>query len=161
MINEPIICIMTKIKCPWCQKEVVVEEYIDHIDSHKNPDYDRKLIQESPNIHYSPPKGIEPEMIKFTKCFASKLTLLPSPSEYPSGSDGVIAKFLKTRIAYEKEIYDIFMGNRSLGILFSNATRSWDVDKYKLSKMFYDCLEGINSEEAIKIRASWGKLLDK
>ena len=141
---------MSGIKCPWCPEEVPIEEFTAHIDSHKDPDYDRKLIRESQNKHYPPPRGIEPEMITFTTCLARKLTLLPSPGEYPSGPDGLIAKLLKRRIEYESEIYDVFMGNKGLDAFFSHATQTWDVDKYKLSKMFYDCLEGLCSEEAKK-----------
>ena len=117
-------CACAKIQCPWCSKEVSMEEYAAHIDSHKDPSYDRKIIQESHAMHYLPPTGIDPEMITFTRCLAKKLTPLPSPGEYPSGKDGVIARLLKRRVEYESEIYDIFMGNRRLDVFFSNERRS-------------------------------------
>ena len=42
---------MSKTKYPWCNKEVLTEEYMAHFDSHKDPAYDRKLIRESGNKH--------------------------------------------------------------------------------------------------------------
>jgi len=152
---------MTNIKCPWCGKEVSIEEWSTHIDSHKDPAYDRKLIRESRNLHEPPPPGIDPEMIRFSQCLAKKLTPLPSPGEYPSGPNGAIARSLRARKEYEREIYEVLLGNRSLDDFFSHAKQRWDMDKYRLSQMFYDCLKGLRDEEAKKLRKEWGNFLEK
>jgi len=109
-------------------------------------------------MHHLPPTGIDPEMITFTRCLAKKLTPLPSPGEYPSGKDGVIARLLRRRVECESEIYDIFMGNRRLDVFFSNERRSRGVDD--LTRMFHECLEGLRGEEARKLKESWRRVLE-
>lgn len=152
---------MSKTKCPWCGKEVSIEEWSTHINSHKDPAYDRKLIRESRKKHESPPLGIDSEMIIFVRCLAKKLTPLPSPGEYPSGPNGYIARLLNRRKEYENTAYDVLLGNKSLDDFFSHATQPWDVDKHKLSQMFYNCLEGLHGDEAKKLRKEWGKVLNR
>jgi len=151
------------MKCPWCGLEVSIEKYGTHFDSHKNPAYDRKLIRESKNKHESPPLGINSEMVLFVRCLAKKLTPLPSPGEYPSGPDlgekGYIARLVKRRMEFEREIYDVLLGEKTLQGFFSYATQSWDIDERKLSQMFYDCLEGLDDKEAKELRREWGKFL--
>jgi len=147
--------------CPWCGLEVSIEKYGTHFDSHKNPAYDRKLIRESKNRHISRPKGVDSQMVSFARCVAEKLTALPRPGEYPSGPDlgekGCIARLVKRRMEFEREIYDVLLGEKTLQGFFSYATQSWDIDKRKLSQMFYDCLEGLDDKEAKEIRRELGK----
>jgi len=149
---------MSKIQCPWCPEKVSKEEFAAHIDTHKNPSYDRKLIQESHFMHYTPPTGIDPEMITFTRCLARKLTPLPSPGEYPSGSEGVIARLVRRRVEYESEIYDILMGNKRFDVFFSNERRSRETND--LARMFHECLKGLHGEEARKLKESWRRILE-
>lgn len=150
---------MSKIKCPWCDKEVSIEEYSIHFDSHKDPAYDRKLIEESRNKHEPPPLEIDSEMAKFAWCVAEKLTPLPQPGECPSGPTGAIARTLKRRMDFERELYAVLLGEKTLEAFFSDATQSWDMDKRKLSQMFYDCLKGLHSKEARKVRKQWEMFL--
>lgn len=149
------------MKCPWCGLEVSIEKYITHFDSHKDPAYDKELIDKY--RHISPPKGVDSQMVSFARCVAEKLTALPRLGEYPSGPDlgekGYIARLLKRRMEFEREIYDVFLGEKTLQGFFSYATQSWDIDERKLSQMFYDCLEGLDDDEAKKIRRELGKFL--
>lgn len=151
------------MKCPWCGLEVSIDKYGTHFDSHKDPDYDQKLIRESKNKHESPPLGINSEMVLFVRCLAKKLTPLPSVGEYPSGPDlgekGYIARLLKRRMEFEREIYDVLLGEKTLQGFFSHATQSWDIDERKLSQMFYNCLEGLDDKEAKELRKEWEKIL--
>jgi len=100
-------------------------------------------------------------MIIFIRCLAKKLTPLPSPGEYPSGPNGYIARLLNRRKEYENTAYDVLLGNKSLNDFFSHATKPGDVDKYKLSQMFYNCLEGLHGNEAKKLLKEWGKVLNR
>ena len=151
------------MKCPWCGLEVSIDKYIPHFDSHKDHDYDQKLIRESKNKHESPQLGINSEMVLFVRCLAKKLTPLPSAGEYPSGPDlgekGYIARLLKRRMEFEREIYDVLLGEKTLQGFFSHATQSCDIDKRKLSQMFYNCLEGLDDKEAKELRKEWEKFL--
>lgn len=147
---------MSKTKCPWCELEITVEEWSNHIDSHKDPAYDRKLIRESQKKHYPAPKGIDPEMVKFVTCLAKRLTKLPSPGEYPKG---VIAKLLEGRMECEGEIYKVLMGKKTLDEFFSYATQPWNIDRHKLSKMIYECLVNLRGKEIEKVRKNWHDFL--
>ncbi|MBA7468579.1 hypothetical protein ES707_03830 [subsurface metagenome] len=82
-----------------------------------------------------------------------------NPSGPDLGEKGCIARLLKRRMEFEREIYDVFLGEKTLQGFFSYATQSWDIDKRKLSQMFYDCLEGLDDKEAKEIRKELGKFL--
>jgi len=150
---------MSIIRCPWCGKEITAEEWSNHLDSHIDPAYDKKLIRESHKKHYPAPKEIDPEMIKFVTCLARRLTKLPSPGEYASGPQGVIARLLETRMEYEEEIYKVLMGNKTLDEFSSYATKPWNIDRRKLSKMIYECLVDLRGKEVEKVRKNWHDVL--
>ena len=151
---------MSKTRCPWCGEEITVEEWSNHIDSHKDPAYDRKLIREGQNKHYPAPKGIDPEMVKFVTCLARRLTKFPAPGEYASGPQGFIAKLLERRMECEGEIYKVLMGKKTLDEFSSYATQPWDIDNHKLSKMIYECLVDLHGKEIEKVRQNWHDFLN-
>jgi len=120
------------VRCPWCDVKVPVEDWVKHIESHKDPDYDRKLIRESRGKHVSPPHGVDdPEMISFARCVAEKLTALPQPSEYPSGPTGYISRLLEKRMELERAMYDVLLGEKTLVDFSRLVTQVWDNDKSK------------------------------
>lgn len=147
-------------KCPWCEKEVPVEEWSDHIDSHKDPEYDKKLIRESRRQHITPPQGIDKaELVSFSGCIAERLTVLPKPGEYPSGPTGYMARLLKRRMGLEQEIYDVLLGERSLDEFFSDATRTWDKEKQKVARIVSSCLKRLHGKETKELREEWEEYL--
>ena len=151
---------MSKAKCPWCGEQISVEEWSRHIDSHKDPVYDRKLIEESRNKHAPSPPDMDSEMVKFIQCVAEKLTPLPKPGEYPSGPDGYIARFLNQRVNYEHGLYAVLLGEKTLQEFFKDAKQRWDINESKLSQAFRDCLKGLCNKEARELAKQWEMYLE-
>jgi len=145
-------------ECPWCGKEVSTRDWSAHIDSHKDPVYDEKLMRK---YRYAPPpEGVDdPEMVLFVRCVAEKLTDLPKPGEYPSGPTGYVARLLERRAEYEHGLYDVLLGERTIEHFFSEATQAWDTNRQKVSRIIYGCLEGLQGREAREMRRGWENAL--
>jgi len=76
---------------------------------------------------------------------------MPFIEDLQSVYEDVIIPITKSRELYCARVDDFF----------SHATQSWDVDKHKLSQMFYNCLEDLHGDEAKKLRKEWGKVLNR
>ena len=95
------------------------------------------------------------DMVTFIRRISEALT----PIKGYEGNREVVARALSVRNQIKSDLTKVFGGEREFDDWFTKTRQDLNLHPMELSQIIYDCLKGLNSEEAKQLRGEYEQFL--
>jgi len=103
-----------------------------------------------------PPSQVEPEIQTFINRVAERL--IPIADDYDFETK---RKLQTVRERYRRELTNVFDGKESIEKWFNRTRGNLGIHQIDMTKILYECLEGLRSPEAKELRMQYGQALQR
>lgn len=97
------------------------------------------------------------DMVTFIRRISEALTPLKG---YENNRE-VVARALKVRSDIKADLTEVFEGGKQFDDWFTETRQNLNLHPIELSQIIYDCLKGLNSEEAKQLRGAYEQFLTR